>query len=177
MAAFFAGVAGGLFGHQSTLSPSELGFQRSIDIVIMVVLGGMGSISGAVLAAFLLTLMPEIFREFKPEWMLIYVAVIFGATVWQRFLGAKDAWKTHWRSKLIHRGIAVALAVTLQVRRDWAGEISHYRMIVYALVLILIMIARPQGLFGTNEIWETNWWRRLFGRAASKTTPTSSEAP
>ncbi len=115
LAAFFAGVGGALFAHEfgNTLTPRELGFQKSIDIVIMVVLGGMGSISGAVLAAAALTLMPELFREF-----------------------------------------------------------AEYRMIVYAVALVLVMILRPQGLFGIKELWETPWWQRVVLRrrpiAASK---------
>ena len=105
MAAFFAGIGGGLFAHEFgvTLSPSSLGFQKSIDLVIMVVLGGMGSISGAVLAAAFLTVVPELFREF-----------------------------------------------------------AQYRMIVYALALIAVMILRPPGLFGLKELWELGPWRRLF---------------
>src|SRR4029079_16703892 len=53
LAAAFAGIAGGLFAHEigTSLNPRELGFQKSFDVVIMVVLGGMGSVSGAVLAA------------------------------------------------------------------------------------------------------------------------------
>ncbi len=65
IAAFFAGIGGALFAHEvgTTLNPRELGFQKSIDLVIMVVLGGMGSISGVVLAAIVLTILPELFRE------------------------------------------------------------------------------------------------------------------
>jgi branched-chain amino acid transport system permease protein len=97
LAAFFAGIAGSLFGHEvgTTLNSGELGFQKSFDAVIMVVLGGMGSISGAVLAAILLTILPEFLRS-----------------------------------------------------------VAEYRMPVYALSLIIIMIVRPQGLFGIREIWE-----------------------
>lgn len=97
LAAFFAGLAGALFAHEigTTLNPRELGFQKSFDVIIMVVLGGMGSISGAVLAAVLLTILPEALRAFV-----------------------------------------------------------DYRMIVYALCLIVMMIVRPQGFFGLREIWE-----------------------
>jgi branched-chain amino acid transport system permease protein len=106
MSAFFAGIGGALFAHElgTTLNPRELGFQKSIDLVIMVVLGGMGSITGVVLAAAMLTIMPELFREF-----------------------------------------------------------ADYRMPVYALALILVMIVRPQGLFGIKELWDTALWRRLVG--------------
>jgi branched-chain amino acid transport system permease protein len=103
MAAFFAGVGGALFAHEvgTTLNPKELGFQKSIDLVIMVVLGGMGSITGVVLAASILTILPELFREF-----------------------------------------------------------AEYRMPVYALALIIVMIVRPQGLFGIKELWDLGFWRR-----------------
>ncbi len=107
IAAFFAGIGGGLFAHElgNSLNPGDLGFQKSIDIVIMVVLGGMGSITGVVAAATILTVLPELFREF-----------------------------------------------------------AQYRMIVYALALILMMILRPQGLFGIRELWELGPWRREFRR-------------
>jgi len=103
LAALFAGIAGGLFAHESgtALNPREFAFQKSFDIVIMVVLGGMGSISGAALAAALLTILPEALREF-----------------------------------------------------------ADYRMIVYALSLIVMMIVRPQGLFGVRDVWEIGPFRR-----------------
>lgn len=120
VAAFFAGVGGALFAHEfgNTLTPRELGFQKSIDIVIMVVLGGMGSITGAVVAAIGLTIMPELFREF-----------------------------------------------------------AEYRMIIYALALILVMILRPQGLFGIKEIWETQLWLKLRGKSARKSARSAPPPP
>jgi branched-chain amino acid transport system permease protein len=58
-----AGVAGSLFAHQQAyINPSSFSFMKSVDIVIMVVLGGMGSMSGAILAALILTLLPELLR-------------------------------------------------------------------------------------------------------------------
>lgn len=64
--AFFAGVAGGLSSIVTgNLDPSSYRFMRSIEIVVMVVLGGSGSISGAVLAAVLLTFLPEALRFLK----------------------------------------------------------------------------------------------------------------
>jgi branched-chain amino acid transport system permease protein len=101
--AFFAGIGGGLYAMKigSTINASDFGFQKSFDYVIMVVLGGLGSISGAAIAAIVLTLLPELLRSF-------------------------DA----------------------------------YRMVIYALMLILIMIVRPQGLLGIREIWDYLPWRR-----------------
>ena len=62
MAAFFAGTAGGLAAHQVgfSISPRDAGFQRSLDYVLMTVLGGRGSITGVMLAAILLTVLPEV---------------------------------------------------------------------------------------------------------------------
>ena len=107
-AAFFAGVAGGLFAHEvgTTLNPRELGFQKSFEIVIMVVLGGMGSVSGTTIAAIVLTVLPELLREF-----------------------------------------------------------SEYRMVVFAITLIVMMLLRPQGLFGVREIWEVPAIRRWLERS------------
>jgi branched-chain amino acid transport system permease protein len=107
LASFFAGIGGALYAHQFgvALSPSDLGFQKSIDLVIIVVLGGMGSITGVVLAATILTILPEAFREF-----------------------------------------------------------SEYRMIVYALALIVVMIVRPKGLMGIRELWDLQPWKKTVGR-------------
>jgi ABC-type branched-subunit amino acid transport system permease subunit len=93
--AFFGGVAGAMFAlHERSITPSYFGFQKSIEIVVMVTLGGLGSISGAVLAAVILTLLPEVLRP-----------------------------------------------------------IAEYRMILYALLLITMMLLRPQGLLGGRELW------------------------
>jgi branched-chain amino acid transport system permease protein len=104
--AFFAGIGGALYAHQvGALDPKELGFQKSIDLVIIVVIGGMGSITGVVLGAAILVILPELFRE-----------------------------------------------------------LADYRMIGYALALIVVMILRPQGIMGVKELWETSLWRKLVAK-------------
>ena len=106
LGAFFAGVAGGLFAHfLSYLNPSSFTFLKSIEVIAMVVLRGMGSISGSVLAAILLTLLPEVLRPVK-----------------------------------------------------------DFRLVIYSLMLIILMITRPQGLLGTRELDITGWLHKLFGR-------------
>ena len=107
MGAFFAGIAGGLFAHYLTImSPGTFDFNRSFEIIIMVVLGGMGSISGSVVAAILLTTLKEALRPL------------------QQITGV------------------------------------DLRMVIYALVLIAMMLARPSGIFGTREIGEIiRGWR------------------
>ena len=63
---FFAGVAGGLLAHhQEYLHPDYFKFDKSFEVIIMVVLGGMGSVSGAVVSAIILAIAPEALRYAK----------------------------------------------------------------------------------------------------------------
>jgi branched-chain amino acid transport system permease protein len=108
--AFFAGVAGALYAHFVTyINPSQFGFIRSIEIVVMVILGGMHNIAGVVIAAVVLTILPEALRP-----------------------------------------------------------VAEYRMVLYSLLLVVIMLTRPQGLFGTTRAFAE--WRRkvtaFFGMKA-----------
>jgi branched-chain amino acid transport system permease protein len=101
--AFFAGVAGGLFGHFNlTINPKGFDFNRSIEIVVMVIVGGMGRTGGVILAAVLLTLLPEGLRS------------LAGSTPSLR----------------------------------WIGEA---RPLLYSILLIGIMLTRPQGLFAFGK--------------------------
>lgn len=67
ISAFFAGVGGSLFAHSvKYLNPSTFTFTKSVDIIIMIVLGGMGSFTGAVIAAAIITVLPEmVLRELQ----------------------------------------------------------------------------------------------------------------
>jgi branched-chain amino acid transport system permease protein len=99
MGAFFAGIGGGLFAHYLRfLVPTMFDFNRSFEFVIMVVLGGMGSISGSVVAAVFLTVLKESLRP---------------------------------------------LAELTQI---------DFRMVIYSSVLIILMLTRPNGIFGSTEI-------------------------
>ena len=103
ISSFFAGVAGGLYAHYITvLDPATFDFNMSIEILVMVVLGGMGSFTGSVLAAVVLTLLPELLRD-----------------------------------------------------------LADYRMLIYSVVLVLMMILRPQGLLGKREFSLSRLWERL----------------
>ena len=71
--AFFAGVAGGLYGHfKMSITPTGFDFTKSIEIVVMVILGGMGNTLGVIFAAILLTLLPELLRTIAEYRMVIY---------------------------------------------------------------------------------------------------------
>ncbi|TYP52469.1 branched-chain amino acid ABC transporter permease [Thermosediminibacter litoriperuensis] len=79
ISAVYAGIAGGLLGYYLTfLQPKLFGLQKSTEYTIMVIFGGIGSISGSVLAAFILTVLPEMLRSFAVWRFVIYgAAVIF----------------------------------------------------------------------------------------------------
>ena len=121
LGAFIAGVAGGLYAHTTTyINPSGFDFQLSIQIVIMVILGGMGSTAGVTFAAILLTVLLEYLRtvskyEFLPE----------------------------------------------TVRR-----LAENRMIIFSLVLIALMLLRPQGLFGSRRFVLAGRTSRALPKAA-----------
>ena len=91
--AAFAGLAGGLYaGYLGVLDPASFDFMKSIEILVMVVLGGMGSMRGSILSATVLTILPEALRS-----------------------------------------------------------VADYRMVLYSVVLILMMIFRPGGLLGRYD--------------------------
>ncbi len=158
---FFAGLAGGLYAMKvGTINAGELAFLKSFDIIIMVVLGGLGSISGAALAATLLTILPELLRNppsLYPKG-LIGAAVVFVLIL---FMAPRK------RGPIV---TLISLCIAWEGTRWLAGKyevnLADYRMIIYALSLIVMMIVRPQGLFGIREIWDylpVSWqfWRRL----------------
>ena len=75
----FAGIAGALFGHfRQFLHTNDFQFIRSIEIIIMIVLGGMGSITGAVLGAIVITILPELLRQLPGD-LYSYRLVIYSA--------------------------------------------------------------------------------------------------
>ena len=77
IAAFFAGIAGVIYGHNvGILKPVNFDYNMSIEILVMVVLGGMGSIRGSIIAAIVLTVLPELLRGFADMRMLIYAIVL-----------------------------------------------------------------------------------------------------
>ena len=77
LSAFFAGVAGVLYGQNlGILKPSTFDFNKSIEILVMVVLGGMGNIGGSIIAAVVLTVLPELMRSFADYRMLFYALAL-----------------------------------------------------------------------------------------------------
>ncbi len=77
IAAFFAGVAGVLYGHNlSIVKPGDFDYNKSIEILVIVVLGGMGSVKGSVIAAVILTILPEMLRATDDFRMFLYAVVL-----------------------------------------------------------------------------------------------------
>ena len=110
VSAFFAGIAGGLFAHfVPIINPGSFTFVKSMEIVVMIVAGGLGSTTGAIIAAVFLTLLPEGLRS------------LFS------MVGAEGS---------------------------LSQRVDQIRMPVYGLLLVALMLSRPQGLFGTKELWD-----------------------
>ena len=77
MAAFFAGVAGSVYAHHiGVLDPGKFNFDYSVEILLMAVLGGLGSITGSIIAVVALTILPEFLRGFEDYRMLIYAVIL-----------------------------------------------------------------------------------------------------
>jgi branched-chain amino acid transport system permease protein len=82
LAAALAGLAGSLYAHYITfINPETFGLHTSILILAMVVLGGMGSLTGSVLGAVILTALPEVLREFQSYQDLLYGALLVGLLI------------------------------------------------------------------------------------------------
>jgi branched-chain amino acid transport system permease protein len=113
VAAVITGFAGSLFAHHSQyLNPNDFTFWKSIEILLMVAVGGIGSFAGAVTGAFVVTLLPEFLRAADE-----YRMVIFGVML-IIFMG------------LGHRGLAglfSAAAMRLVALRVRAGSIPAHR--------------------------------------------------
>ena len=93
LSAFFAGVAGALYaGFQGSLFPSNFGFMQSINILVMVVLGGMGSMTGSVIAATVLTALPSLMQDLANLRMLIYSLLLIVVMIFKPsgLMGQKD---------------------------------------------------------------------------------------
>lgn len=175
LAAFFGGIAGALYSHTgANPSPTDAGFMRSFDIIIFVVLGGLGSLSGAAIAALVLSLLSEILRGPKPIldawwiWLAVVGVLAVGALVLRarRNRGAAVLWVAGAVPIVL---LAFALAARL-LKSGLGVDLANYRMILYSLLLILVMILRPNGLLGVREVWE------LFGRRPERSPEEGARA-
>ncbi|WP_028043868.1 branched-chain amino acid ABC transporter permease [Candidatus Stoquefichus massiliensis] len=82
ISAFFAGLAGGLYAHyMGMLVPKTFDYNKSVEILVMVVLGGLGNLKGSVIAAIVMTILPEYLRAFSEYRMLLYAVVLIAAMI------------------------------------------------------------------------------------------------
>lgn len=91
--AAFAGIAGGLFAHfQMFIDPKSFAFSKSIEILVMVVLGGLGSLTGSMVAAAILTILPEALRFASQYRMVLYALLLIGLMPFrpQGILGSRE---------------------------------------------------------------------------------------
>ncbi|HAV18321.1 MAG TPA: branched-chain amino acid ABC transporter permease, partial [Erysipelotrichaceae bacterium] len=80
ISALFAGLAGGLYSHYiAILVPKYFDYNKSVEILVMVVLGGMGNLPGSIIAAVALTIIPSLLISFSQYRMLIYAIVLIAA--------------------------------------------------------------------------------------------------
>lgn len=122
--AFFAGIAGALYAHyQHSVRPDDFTAIRSIEVVVILVLGGLGSLTGAIVGAVAVTLMPQLLRP-----------------------------------------VEEALGV------------DGLSMVAYSLLLILLMIFRPQGIFGQRELSLKLLRRLIPGRAGRSDSAADDKA-
>jgi branched-chain amino acid transport system permease protein len=83
LSAFLSAVAGSLYCHVMTfISPASFSFPVSIEILTMVVIGGLGSIYGSILGALLLTLLPEMLRAFQDYDIIVYGLLLISMTIY-----------------------------------------------------------------------------------------------
>lgn len=102
ISASLAGVAGALYSHNlSTLTalPKNFGYNMSIMILVFVVLGGIGNMRGSVIAAVILTLLPELLRGLNNYRMLIYAIVLIAMMLFN-WSPRTVAWKEKMAAKL-----------------------------------------------------------------------------
>ena len=84
LGAFFAGIAGGLYAaYFYFLKPTLFGFMKSVDILVMVVLGGLGSLTGSVIAAVLLTLISTFLQQFTEIRMILYAVILVSLMIFR----------------------------------------------------------------------------------------------
>jgi len=105
VSAFFAGVAGSLYaGYLGILSPGSFGFMKSIEILVMVVLGGMGSMIGSVASATVLTALPEMLRTFASYRIVAYSLLLIIVMIFKPsgLMGTYDFSLSHLLEKLLN---------------------------------------------------------------------------
>jgi branched-chain amino acid transport system permease protein len=115
-----AGAGGVLYAHfDGYITPKSFEFLKSFEILIMIILGGLGSIVGSVLGAITLTVLPELLRQFDQYRMVIYsiLLIVLMITRPQGLLGGIDPFKG-WRARRKAKSRTEVEEVTAEDTRD-----------------------------------------------------------
>jgi len=154
----WAGLAGGLHGHFiQGLYPNDFTFLQSIDVVVVVVLGGNGSLTGSVVTAALLRIVENVLRTLPGAATVFYLFIVGGAALsWSKSKARRGAFFLKFAVYLI------GLTLMLVFMHDWLqSRIAFLRGALYAFILIVLMLNRPQGLLGRHELDFGGLLRRL----------------
>ena len=182
----FAGAAGALLAHyEGFITPLTFGMDVSFIILTMVVLGGTGSITGSVIAALFLSLLPEYLRTLKSGGNALTVT---GSSVVATLLGVVAAvaiirWVIeHGPMDKFKRALFYLLAIVVGAVVEFVAvlglqhigpmaakqiPVEQLRMVIFATTLIVLMLLRPQGLMSHHE-FSWSFVKRLFGKPAPK---------
>ena len=171
----FAGAAGAIYAFmEGFILPSQFSMEVSFIILTMVVLGGSGSITGTLLAAIVLSALPELLRLIK----VVPMAGVVGGILATCFTVAgimRIVQRVHDKRKIgyilgaMGAGLVVgfilkALFSMVPGIREATTDGNRLRMVIFAGTLIILMLLRPQGIFGHHEFsWD--WLRRVLRRS------------
>ena len=150
VASFFAGVAGALFAHaEGYVHTNSFTFVRSFEIMAFVVLGGLGSLSGAALAAAVLTAAPELLRGFG-EWRMVLYSLLIIATMLVRpqgLLGSRElSLGFLWRRSRARAGaLVMALLELAGITVRFGGVVAIAKLDLRVDAGTLVAMIGPNG--------------------------------
>lgn len=171
----FAGAAGALLAHnEGFITPNSFTMDISFIILTMVVLGGTGSITGSVVAALALFVLPEILRDAPGMPLNGLLGALFGTAllvgVAKLAMDNRSLGREIWSSRVLAGlGVAVVVGVGVAFLSNLIPSLANrniaaaeLRMVIFSAVLIIMMLLRPQGMFGHREFSLS----ALFGKRA-----------
>ena len=138
ISAIFAGIAGGIYAHNlGILGAKQFDYNYSINILVMVVLGGMGSFTGSIISAIALTILPEVLREFADYRMIVYSLILILTMIFRPtgLLGRKEFQISKIINRFLKKNDKATEAIsnveidkknrpTKHQKYDFAGEIN-----------------------------------------------------
>jgi len=169
----FAGAAGALLTfNEGFINVNSFTMDVSFIILTMVVLGGTGSVTGSIVAALTLFILPEVLRDAPAMPLnavlgtLAGIALLVGTI--RLAMDHKGLGRSIWMPKTyIGIGIAVAGGIVVSVLANCLPALANrtipsaeLRMVIFSAVLVIMMLLRPQGIFGVRELGLKSFFRR-----------------